>query len=552
MKLTNLLTVFTLGLALFLYSPAIGQMGGGGMGHGNGDGNHGGSMGPGGSGGHIGGSKHGGMMDGEGWNVKPDTLTQVTVQGTVIIDSTLGMMPMYFLDTDGDGQADYHLNFGPYWYTPDSSNAVRPAAGDEITVTGGSHDNSQLDMPVVIVYELNGEFWREPYAPFWNNMGRYSRKGGHSHGSDDCFSFGMMEDSLETVTVSGSILLDSTFAMNQFYLDEDGDGAPDYFLNFGPPWYKPESGAMRPANGDTVHITGGMMENSDHPVIVVYEINGMTWRDSTGMGSHFGGVWVPGNMSSPRQVHNPFDRSDWMRINPGWEQNWRGQMGRMMAPESLFCQLLELYPENVPNSGNKNHFAGYQVGVFFPDGQTCMGRNGRENHLRFGSSVQFQLHYNDIQTQGFNVDENSITAQYYDDETASWVPVDNAVVDPVENTVTFSTTKVSSYVILSADQATGIEEAGNNAVIDGFSLKQNYPNPFNPTTTIAFSLTNSDHVTLNIYNVLGEFVTSLVNGQMSAGAHEVNFDASSLSSGTYFYELRIGQESKIKKMNLMK
>jgi len=502
--------------------------------------------------GHGGGhGDHGSGMD-RGLHLDPDSLVQVTVTGTVIIDTTTAMYPIYFLDTDGDGQADYHLNFGPYWYAPDSSTVTRPAAGETVTVTGGSHDANMFEMESIVVYEINGEYWRDPFMPFWNDMGRHSHDGRDFHGSDDCYSFGMMNDSLEMVSLSGSVLVDTTFVMHHYYLDEDGDGVPDYFLNFGPPWYVPESGALRPEHGQNIDVVGGLIEGPVYPVLIVYEINGMIWRDSTGIGTHFGGAWVHRNMGSSKRIHNAFDEDDWMQVNPGWDRNWGSQMGRMMAPDSLFCQLLELYPENVPNSGNKNHFAGYQVGVFFDDGQSCMGRNEHENHMRFGSSVQFQLHYNDVQIQGFNLDENSITAQYWDEENNDWVTIDNAVVDTENNTISFATSEIASYIALAADQVTGVQEETNGSVVKTFSVKQNYPNPFNPTTTIEFSLKNAGYVTLNIYNVLGEFVTSLISGHLEAGLHKVSFDASSLPSGTYFYELRIGQESKIMKMNLMK
>jgi poly(3-hydroxybutyrate) depolymerase len=71
-------------------------------------------------------------------------------------------------------------------------------------------------------------------------------------------------------------------------------------------------------------------------------------------------------------------------------------------------------------------------------------------------------------------------------------------------------------------------------------LFQNFPNPFNPTTTIRYVLSSRSHVTLTIYNTLGQIVKELVNGEMEAGYHEVQFDASGLSSGVYFYRLQAG------------
>jgi hypothetical protein len=83
-------------------------------------------------------------------------------------------------------------------------------------------------------------------------------------------------------------------------------------------------------------------------------------------------------------------------------------------------------------------------------------------------------------------------------------------------------------------------------------LHQNYPNPFNPTTSIKFDLTSNSVVKLNVYNYNGQLVKSLVNGQMNAGYHTVNFDASSLSAGVYYYTMETAGKSMTQKMVLVK
>ena len=93
------------------------------------------------------------------------------------------------------------------------------------------------------------------------------------------------------------------------------------------------------------------------------------------------------------------------------------------------------------------------------------------------------------------------------------------------------------------------EEPG---AVRSFELKQNYPNPFNPTTTIEYSLKNSSHITITVYNVLGEVITTLVNSKQTAGVHKVKFDANNLTSGVYFYKISSKGFSQIKKMVLMR
>ena len=85
-----------------------------------------------------------------------------------------------------------------------------------------------------------------------------------------------------------------------------------------------------------------------------------------------------------------------------------------------------------------------------------------------------------------------------------------------------------------------------------YSLEQNYPNPFNPSTTINFTIPNSDFVTLKVYNILGSEVATLVNENLAAGAYRFNFEAANLASGIYLYELNAGNFREIKKMNLLK
>jgi len=85
-----------------------------------------------------------------------------------------------------------------------------------------------------------------------------------------------------------------------------------------------------------------------------------------------------------------------------------------------------------------------------------------------------------------------------------------------------------------------------------FSLEQNYPNPFNPSTTLAYSIPKESEVSLKIYDVMGREVVELVSGRQTAGSFTVEFDASSLASGTYFYKLTADDFVSVKKMVLLK
>ncbi|MBC7187471.1 MAG: T9SS type A sorting domain-containing protein [Calditrichaeota bacterium] len=103
------------------------------------------------------------------------------------------------------------------------------------------------------------------------------------------------------------------------------------------------------------------------------------------------------------------------------------------------------------------------------------------------------------------------------------------------------------------DGQTGTAVAASSAQLPHDNgVLQNYPNPFNPSTTICFSLGHGEHVTLDVFDVQGREVATLVNGELSAGDHSVVFEAKGLSSGVYFYRLTAGTLVQQRKMIMIK
>jgi WD40 repeat protein len=125
-------------------------------------------------------------------------------------------------------------------------------------------------------------------------------------------------------------------------------------------------------------------------------------------------------------------------------------------------------------------------------------------------------------------------SQYYT-ASSGWIPITN--VDLIVRAIV-------------KDPSIGVEDDGEKPAV--FALQQNYPNPFNPSTEIHYQIPVSGHVSLKVYNVLGQEVTTLVDGTVEAGEHMVRFDARGLPSGVYFYRLTSGSFDQIRKLVLMK
>lgn len=131
-------------------------------------------------------------------------------------------------------------------------------------------------------------------------------------------------------------------------------------------------------------------------------------------------------------------------------------------------------------------------------------------------------------------------------------------VDIVENPD--GTKSVNIYKAGAVDDAEfgdAAKSSDNAELPESFSLSQNYPNPFNPTTRIDYSLPSAQHVTLEIYNVHGQKVRTLVDAEMGPGDHTVEWDATSdagtqVASGVYLYRLTAGDQTETKKMSFVK
>lgn len=449
----------------------------------------------------------------------PDSLTAVTKSGKAMVITT-GAHTKYMLDEDEDGTADYNLNFGPWWYEPQGSSAVRPADGDDITIDGGLNESNPGNLPVIVVYEINDLFWRNPYEPFWNNFN--SNYSGHSNQQGNGYNCGWLSDSLTWITAEGEAILDTTFKYVRYYLDTNLDEEPDYRLNFGPYWYEPESGISLPEEGEWIKVEGALVVLPNVDMIVVSELNDEVWRDSFLLNQNMVGQWMHQNMTQSRNAHAPFDEYSRLRIHANW--------GAGNLPDSFFCQIMEVLPQNMLQIQDMNAFAGFEIGAFHGAHQNLMHQN--QWRLTLNNQIEYQFHYHARQLERYQIqeqDEANIRVMYWKPGN-SWVEQSNVTFDTDNNLITFSSNELRGMYILTYDGPIGVEPlAATGAGVA-------YPNPSRDGFYIPVS-TGFAEVQVVISDYLGREVLRQTERDVTAGSNAIYVDARKLPAGTYFMKL---------------
>ena len=123
---------------------------------------------------------------------------------------------------------------------------------------------------------------------------------------------------------------------------------------------------------------------------------------------------------------------------------------------------------------------------------------------------------------------------------------------PDPYTLQYSTDTLVYAKINGKEYGTSVSVPQKSTILANFKLGQNYPNPFNPTTSIDYQLSARSDVTLKVYNLLGQEVSTLVDQKQEAGNYQVKFSGTRLPSGVYFYRLNAGMFSETKKLMLLK
>jgi hypothetical protein len=187
--------------------------------------------------------------------------------------------------------------------------------------------------------------------------------------------------------------------------------------------------------------------------------------------------------------------------------------------------------------------------------------------VKVSDGKQVQLHWttiSEVQNYGFEVQKSEGNTNNYTTIPNSFIAGHGTTT--VTHSYTYTDVNASGqgyYRLKQTDLSgevhytDGVSPNGVTAVTEKplptkFELQQNYPNPFNPTTTINYALPKQTHVKLEVYNVIGELVTTLVDENQAAGYYSRQFDASRMASGLYFYRFTSPEMTFLKKMVLLK
>ena len=318
--------------------------------------------------------------------------------------------------------------------------------------------------------------------------------GGHDGGG------GMHGDTLEIVNLTGWAIVVQDSLRTHYFLDVNGDDTADFKLLFGPPWYDPGNGAHRPANGDSISISGGLMGYATPQGVVVYSINGLFWRQpGHGHGGH-GGHGGGGGYPHPDSL---------VRIEA---------TGRTIINDG---PMMEMYFLDT----NYNDTADYVLNFGPPDynpGNGAVRPNAGDTISIVGGLMQGNMgHMNMIIVYEIN---GQVWWRDPGDTLGLW------------------------------PQITGIGGTPSQQLPNRFLVAGSYPNPFNASTIISFDLKQSENVKLTVYDLLGRQVVVLANGVYPAGKNDVTFDSNKYANGStiYFYRIDAGSAVATGKMILLK
>ncbi|CAN5156269.1 hypothetical protein BH23BAC3_BH23BAC3_04260 [soil metagenome] len=192
--------------------------------------------------------------------------------------------------------------------------------------------------------------------------------------------------------------------------------------------------------------------------------------------------------------------------------------------------------------------------IMKPEGQIFWKNVGMGSENEFNMKIRYRLSEG-INTQQLIINDTISDTLTFDGASNNWQIFEKTLTTE-EEVLSIGLTNLGENIqfdyleLNAAEVSTTVDDFA--AIPNRLALDQNYPNPFNPTTTISYELPNTGFVSLKVYSLIGQEVATLINSEMSAGKHQVTFDASALSSGVYLIRLQSDNGVRTRKISLIK
>ncbi len=323
-------------------------------------------------------------------------------------------------------------------------------------------------------------------------------------------------DSAQWVETSGTVIIDTLFRRDHYFLDTNQDQTADLLLNFGPWWYLPE-GMTRPNAGETINVKGyqhaipaqpprpprpnqscdSLRPENPLPVdsaLAVVELNGQIWRDSS--------QWTtPPDSGFPFR----FNRDSLITVNG------------IVLVDSITNTVFPIYQLDIDNDNLPDYILGL----------------GPRHRL---SQAELPEVGSTIEIEGFTR------------EARPNAPIDLPVL------VVY---KLNGQIWMPLNGRNNPDIRGNGMNSEAKLKSSCFPNPFNPTTTISYTLSENTQIHIEIFNLYGQWVRTLQNGYQNAGAYQVtwqgdNDTGQTVAAGTYFYVIRTDNSLDSRKILFLK
>ncbi len=308
------------------------------------------------------------------------------------------------------------------------------------------------------------------------------------------------------------------------------------------------TGRAFPPEGESfngISVFPDFREGREEDMVVYFDNISFEGFEITGENDNGGGELETPDVAAPAPTLNPdnvisiysdaFDSIEEVNFNPNWGQATQVSFMEIDGSNTMVYANFNYQGTEFTNHIDASAMTHIRFDMWTPDAEavnfTIISPGPEEKlfplEITHGEWVSYEISLDYFD----NVDITDIFQLKFDGGTGS------------------SNLFLDNIIIYDAD-ATSIG-AGDTRPVQ-FELSQNYPNPFNPTTQIQYTMPESGHVKLEVYNMMGQRVATLVNESVNAGSHTVSFDASDLASGIYLYRLQAGNTAMTKKMTLIK